>query len=109
MQLVVECCDLIKDQRRDLCSLFALLKPFLIPCFGAYFVCTFRHLEKQYLYPNKLGCLHSDSIDFFLPLILMELEINMSQDLLVLCFYSACLSYQHNRLCKSNPGVDWSS
>lgn len=64
-QLVVECCDLIKDQRRDLCSLLALVKLFLIPCFAAYFVSTFRHLEKQYLSPNKLCLFHSDSIDFF--------------------------------------------
>lgn len=109
-QLVVECHDLIKDQRRDLCSILALVKLFLIPCFAAYFVSTSRHLEKQCLSPNKLCLFHSDSIDFFfLPLIQMELEINMSWDFLALWFYSACVSYQHNQLGKSNSGVDWSS
>lgn len=37
MQLVVECCDLIEDQRRDLCSLFELLKLFCNPLFWGIF------------------------------------------------------------------------
>lgn len=75
-QLVAECCDPIKDQRRALYSLSELVMLFLIPCFGAYFVSTFRHLGEQYL-PIS-WCLFTQTVlIFFLPLVLMELEVNM--------------------------------
>lgn len=96
-QLVAECCDPIEDPRRALCSLSELVMLFLIPCFGPYFVSTFRHLGEEYL-PIS-WCLFTQTVlIFFLPLVLMELEVNMSQDVLVLCFYCACVSYQHSQL-----------